>query len=133
MECSMIDHRIITETLIELLPDDTELFVQENDYQYLATFNWPITNDPNRPHKRSKTVILKIHQMAMDDLKNIGNKRAAKILIDLETYFKNQLHLFEPNHNSPKGHPEPVEKWEVTSLHFLNSQKPVKGVKRRMF
>ncbi len=129
----MIDHRVITETLSELLPETAELFVQDNDQQYLATFNWPITTDPARPHKRSKTVVLKIHQMAMKDLGEIGNKREAKTLIDLETYFKNQLHLFEPDHDSPKGHPEPVEKWEVTSLHFLNSQKPLKGVKRRMF
>lgn len=129
----MIDHRVITETLVELLPDETELFVQDNEQHYLATFNWPITNDPTRPHKRSKTVVLKIHQIAMDDLRNIGNKREAKSLIDLETYFKNQLHLFEPDHNNPKGQSEPIEKWEVTSLHFLNSQKPLKGVKRRMF
>ena len=129
----MIDHRVITETLTELLPDDAEFFVQDNKHQYLATFNWPIKNDPRRPYKRSKTVVLKIHQIAMNDLREIGNKREAKTLIDLETYFKNQLHLFEPDHDSPKGHPEPVEKWEVTSLHFLNSQKPIEGVERRMF
>jgi hypothetical protein len=129
----MIDHRVITETLVELLPDEAELFVQDNQQQYLATFNWPITGDPTRPHKRSKTVVLKIDSMAMQDLCDIGNKLEAKTLIDLETFLKNQLHTFEPDHTSPKGHPEPIEKWEVTSLHFLNTQKPLKGVKRRMF
>jgi len=129
----LIDHTTITETLIELLPPDAELIVRDNQSQYLATFNWPIKTDPDRPYKRSKNVSLKIHEMAIRDLREVGNKLEAKTLIDLETYFKNQLHLFEPNHNSPKGHPEPTEKWEVASLHFLNTQKPLKGVKRRMF
>jgi len=69
----------------------------------------------------------------MRDFMQVGNKLEAKTLIDLETYLKNQLHSFNPDHNQPKGKPEPVEKWEIASLHFLDSQKPVKGVKRRMF
>lgn len=129
----MIDHKTITETLTELLPQDAELNVRDDAKQYLATFNWPIESDPDRPHKRSKTVLLKIHEHAVRDLKEVGNKLEAKTLIDLETYFKNKLQQFEPDHQSPKGLPEPVEKWEIASLHFLNSQKPLKGVKRRMF
>ena len=129
----MINRQTITETLTELLPVDVELFVQDSSHQYLATFNWPIESDPNRPHKRSKTVVLRIHENALRDLMDVGNKLEAKTLIDLETYLKNQLMLFNPDHDSPKGTVEPIEKWEVTSLHFLGTQKPVKGVKRRMF
>ena len=129
----MINHNTITETLTELLPEDAELFVQDSKNQYLATFNWPIDSDPERPHKRSKTVLLKINEIAMRDLGEVGNKLEAKALIDLETYLKNQLQLFKPDHNNPKGKPEPIEKWEISSLHFLTIQKLVKGVERRMF
>ena len=129
----MIDHQTITETLSDLLPGDVELLVNRGQIEYIARFNWPIDNDPTRPFKRSKTVLLKIHENAMRDFSAIGNKNEAKTLIDLETYLKNRLHLFQPNHNSPRGQPEPVEKWVIGSLHFLDAQKPVEGVKRRMF
>ncbi len=129
----MINHQTITETLVELLPNDVELMVNRGQEEYIARFNWPLSNDPTRPFKRSKTVLLKIHENAMRDFQAIGNKNEAKALIDLETYLKNRIHLFQPDHNSPKGHPEPVEKWEIGSLHFLDAPKPVEGVKRRMF
>ncbi len=129
----MIDHRTITETLADLLPKDVDLKVTDDRAEYIAQFNWPLESDPFRPHKRSKTVLLKIHENAMRDFMHVGNKLEAKTLIDLETYLKNQLQIFQPDHNQPKGLPEPVEKWEIGSLHFLDSQKPVKGVKRRMF
>jgi len=74
----------------------------------------------------------------MRDFSTIVNKNEAKTLIDLETYLKNRLHQFQPNHNKPnrnkpKCQPEPVEKWEIGSLHFLDAQKPIEGVKRRIF
>ncbi len=130
----MIDHQTITETLQELLPGDVELSVDsKGKVEYVAHFNWPIKTDPERPYKRSKTVLLKINEHAMADLQRVGVKREAKTLIDLETYLKNQLYQFEPDHSSPRGQPEPVEKWEIDSLHFLDVQKPLKGVKRRLF
>jgi len=129
----VIDHQTITETLADLLPSDVELIVNKEQQAYVAHFNWPIDTDPFRPHKRSKTVLLKIHENAMRDLLEVGNKLEAKTLIDLETYLKNQLQKFQPDHNRPKGQPEPVEKWEIGSLHFLDGQKPALGVKRRMF
>ena len=129
----MINHQTITETLADLLPEDVELNVTDNLNEYIARFNWPIDSDPTRPHKRSKTVLLKIHENAMRDFLQVGNKLEAKTLIDLETYLKNKLQLFQPDHNRPRGQPEPVEKWEIGSLHFIGSQKPLKGVKRRMF
>jgi len=129
----MIDHKTITETLLEILPKKAVLKVENNKKEYLAQFDWPITADPDRPHKRSKRVKLIIHENAIRDLLEVGNKLEAKTLIDLETYFKNQLSQFEPDHNTPKGQFEPVEKWEVASLHFIGSQKPLEGVVRRMY
>jgi len=129
----LIDHKTITEVLSELLPEKAELIVSDNTADYLAHFDWPIDSDPRRPHKRSKTVVLKIHENAVRDLLKVGNKLEAKTLIDLETFFKNQLNQFNPNHNRPRGKPEPIVKWEVSSLHFLGTVKPIDGVKRRMF
>jgi len=129
----MITHQTITETLLDLLPKNAVLTVEDNKTEYLARFDWPITTDPDRPHKRSKMVKINIHENAIRDLLEVGNKVEAKTLIDLETYFKNQLSQFEPNHNTPKGKFEPIEKWEVASLHFLGSQKPLDGVVRRMY
>ena len=129
----MINHQTITETLLDILPKNAVLKVEDNQTEYLARFDWPITNDPDRPHKRSKTVKLKIYENAIRDLIEVGNKVEAKTLIDLETYFKNQLSQFEPDHDTPKGKFEPIEKWEVASLHFLGSQKPLDGVVRRMY
>lgn len=129
----MIDHQTITETLVDLLPGDVELVIKDSKVEYIAQFNWPINSDPSRPHKRSKTILLKIHENAVKDLLEVGNKREAKTLIDLETYFKNQLQLFQPDHNHPRGKPEPIEKWDISSLHFISTQNPVPGVKRRMY
>ena len=129
----MIDRKTITETLIELLPEEVELDVVEGGEDYVARFSWLLHTDPERTHKRSKTVELRICDNALQDFLNVGNKCEARVLIDLETYLKNQLYLFQPDHNKARGQPEPVVKWEISSLLFLETQKPLKGVSRRMF
>jgi hypothetical protein len=129
----VIDQQTITEVLTLLLPEDAELQVIDEFNEYQANFCWPLKNDPNRPHKRSKMVQLKIQENAMLDLTNVGNKLEAKTLIDLETYLKSQLYEFEPDHQTPKGLSEPIEKWEISSLHFLTTLKPHPSVKRRLF
>ncbi len=129
----MINHQTITETLSFLLPETADLSVSDSKLFYKAEFNWLLHSDPERPFKRSKTVVILINESAVSDLLNVGNKREAKVLIDLETYFKNKLHQFNPDHSALQGQVEPVEKWKITSLHFIESATPIKGVTRRLF
>jgi hypothetical protein len=71
---------------------------------------WKLTNDANRPNKRSRRIILVVSEEALEDY-NDGNhdvkeKRIMKVITE-------RLKGFNPNHNTPYGQPEPEELWAL--------------------
>lgn len=128
----MIDKQLIAETLNELLPTDAEVDFDFSQNDFVARFCWLLNNDPQRPFKRSKTVEFIVAQKALDDFMSVGNKNEARLHINLEAYINHKLEEFNPDHNSPEGCAEPVEKWLIDSALFLESMNKA-GIKKRLF
>lgn len=73
--------------------------------------NWKLKNDPSRPNKRSRRVVLMISQEAVEDHEDgTPNDRNTieRRMVDLVTA---QLKQFNPDHDTPYGQPEPEEQW----------------------
>lgn len=128
----MIDKQLIAETLNELLPAEAEVDYDFNRRDFVARFCWLLNSDPKRPFKRSKTVEFVVAQQALEDFLGIGNKNEARLQINLEAYINHKLDEFNPEHNTPEGAAEPVEKWMIDSMLFLESMDS-KGIKKRLF
>ncbi len=77
------------------------------------SINWKLHNDPKRPNKRSKKVVLVLSQEFIEDHGN-GTKAYFPGIDKVVTGFVvSQLRGFDPNHNAQYGQPEPVVEWWV--------------------
>lgn len=86
----------------------------------ISLINWKLGNDPERPHKRSKRIKLIIEEEAIDDLLECDNPNAFKIAEKrLETFIRNKMSVFNPDHNNQRNSTEPEEIW-IISTHILN-------------
>jgi hypothetical protein len=129
----VIDKNSIAETLSALLPPQAEVEFDFDRKGFFASFCWLLHSDPKRPYKRSKKVHFIVTPEALNDFQNVGNKREARLQMNLEMYINHKLDTFNPEHDAPEGHPVPVEKWLVDSMLFIEALESVKGVRRRLF
>lgn len=68
---------------------------------------WKLKNDPARPNKRSRRIILALSEEALEDYyadSDARDKRIAAIVAD-------RLKAFTPDHDTPYGQPESEEVW----------------------
>jgi len=74
--------------------------------------DWPLGDDPHRPSKRSKSIILTFTREFQDDYSSADaqNKRDKNdtLIITLQEHFK----TFNPSHSNPYNIPPPSE--EIT-------------------
>ncbi|TQV75156.1 hypothetical protein FLL45_09465 [Aliikangiella marina] len=129
----MIDKNSIAETLKEVLPPGAEVEFDFQGDDFVASFCWLLNNDPKRPFKRSKRVEFVVSPEALEDFSNVGNKKEARLQMNLEMYLNHMLDEFEPDHQAPEGFAEPTEKWRIDSMYFLETLESIPGIKRRLF
>lgn len=129
----MIDKISLSETLSVILPPEAEVECFFDREAFVANFCWLLHTDPNRPFKRSKRVEFIVTPRALEDFKKIGNKQEAKVQLNLELYLSHKLETFEPDHDSLEGQAEPVERWKIDSLLFMDELDAIKGKSQRLF
>jgi len=94
-----------------LFQKDSELCRLQTSSDVIFSVSWKLNNDPSRPNKRSKRILLVIPQECVADYRE-GNQQERSTREARMTYLvKEQLKLFIPDHNTSYGQPAPEEKW----------------------
>src|SRR5271168_4614874 len=85
------------------LPDDSRILVPEGGADLIVLATWRLATDVNRPSKRSRMIRLVISQEALEDYArgNDGVRLAGDERLRL--WLKDQLAVFDPNHDAPLG------------------------------
>jgi hypothetical protein len=75
--------------------------------------SWLLGDDPERPNKRSKTIVISVSHEAAQDYETAPNSAdaGARLQRILAENFAN----FDPNHDTAKYEPPPVERWVIRS------------------
>lgn len=94
-------------------PADAEMSIIEDSrfHGVKIRVHWPLHNDPKRPNKISRPIIIHITKEAIDDCSDPG--RAGK---RFEGIIKNKLAEFEPGHDCPRHVPVPEETWKIETF-----------------
>lgn len=75
--------------------------------------DWPLKSDPNRPHKRSKTIrIIFSYEFILDYLPKTQEDKKS-IDYKLTKTIKQKLLAFNPDHDSALHQPNPIEDWVI--------------------
>jgi len=102
------------EQLRPVFPSEAEIELHEaNDP--IITIDWPLRNDPHRPNKRSKQIMIVISREAIEDCQDFD--RAG---IMLKKIVENRYKDFEPDHDHSVLVSPPKEEW-IISISDLNS------------
>lgn len=86
---------------------------QNNFGSFTLHVHWKLQNDSERPNKHSKTIAIVVPQEFIEDFPNYPESIQQSALSKLSAYISAQLKTFDPEHNSRRGEPEPVERWNV--------------------
>lgn len=104
--------RFIT-LLRPLFRDDAEIRIRPEQDGVPISVCWKLGTDPRRPNKRSKRIILFLPEEVLDDYEDgseLQREAFERRMLDKVT---ERLKVFDPNHESPHGHPEPEERWTL--------------------
>jgi hypothetical protein len=100
-----------TKLLKPLFPPETDILRRPSSGELILVVDWKLKDDPARPNKRSRKIIVQItHETIVDYADGTDQHRRSeerRIAAAVTT----RLNAFEPKHNSPCGTPEPEETW----------------------
>jgi len=96
------------------MPDAPEVEPYPTKSGYSVEVSWPLNDDPDRPHKRSKTISIDVSRELVEDFNGEPERRQGAALARLGAVLRDRLATFDPNHNSPRYESPPVEHWSIT-------------------
>jgi len=105
---------IIVDEIMKSMPQDAEKYLIQNGFgSFTLCIHWKLNNDLQRPNKHSKTIAIFIPQELIEDFPSYSEAIQQSALSRLRTYIAAHLNNFNPEHDTPKGFLEPVEKWNI--------------------
>lgn len=90
-----------------LFPDDALLTSSDAADDFLLYASWKLNNDPKRPNKRSRTVVIEVPQNTIDDYLEKSKTRQLDDDQKLYLQVKEFIHLFNPDHDTPPDETPP--------------------------
>lgn len=100
-------------TVMKYMPEGAEHYVTPTGGDYMLTIHWKLHTDASRPNKYSKTIIIAIPQELIEDFPSFPHELQESALEKIGQHIQNSLKDFDPDHDSPRGKPEPVVNWDI--------------------
>ncbi len=82
---------------------------------YSAEVSWELGNDPERPSKKSKTIVIIVSRETIDDYLTKSQARQNIDKKKLAAFIATHLHEFDPDHDNPVGVLSPEVEWIINS------------------
>lgn len=100
---------------------DTEIDAKEYNNEFHVFVNWYLHTDKDNKIKRSRRIEIVFGDVVIEDyLSEIKNQEDFDR--KLHKYIRNKLNNFNPEHDTPRESPRPIESWTIaTLLEILNS------------
>lgn len=102
---------VVAEIMTQMPPSADKDLVSTDGEGFKLCIRWKLNNDPQRPNKYSKTIAIGIPRELIEDFPGYPEDMQRAALVKIGEYVGNKLKTFDPNHDSPRGVPEPVEHW----------------------
>lgn len=101
-----------------LFPPNAEFVFFSRAGDLFIRVSWRLNDDPSRPNKKSRNVILAISQEALDDYIYVDDRRRVDAEHKLSQFIAARLRHFNPRHDTPAHGTPPREDWRITSELF---------------
>jgi hypothetical protein len=105
----------IFDVIRQAMPADAQIDITSSVSCFYMRVTWPLNDDPERPHKMSKTISIHVSHEAAQDFASASEHLRAQVRNRVEHFLLARLASFDPNHNAPRNVPPPVERWDITT------------------
>lgn len=105
----------IEKLIRQVAPGHAEIEVLPSSGFNGATYRvcWNLNDDPERPNKKSKTIVVQVPYEMVQDLPNFSATRHDEVTSRLLRFLGMKYASFDPRHNEDRNTPPPVEHWVV--------------------
>lgn len=97
-----------------LLPETASVTSYDHSDNFEASLSWELDNDPKRPHKESRIILIEIPKKTIDDYRNKSKIRQETDDNKLALQIKKFLQNFNPNHDTPLGQSSPKKRLVIS-------------------
>jgi len=105
----------IFSTIRRAMPADAQLDIVTSISAFYVNVAWPLNDDPDRPHKMSKTISIHVTHEAAQDFANAPEHLQSQVRERVQRFLQAKLAGFDPRHNAPRNAPPPSERWDITT------------------
>lgn len=110
-----VSERLVA-AIMKQMPDNAEPHVIETESEgAVLRIHWKLNNDPARPNKYSKTIIIRLTRELIEDFPNYPESMQTTALERIESLIGKQLSTFEPDHQATRNQQPPRVEWIVSS------------------
>jgi hypothetical protein len=103
----------IFQVIQSVMPADAQIWIVPGTDALHVGVSWLLHDDPERPHKPSKTIAIIVSRDAVEDFGRTANLSSAQRRVT--AFLQQQLAQFDPTHDTPKYEAPPVETWIITT------------------
>lgn len=104
---------IVTE-IMKHMPKGAEKYLVENGSSgFVLSVHWKLKDDPERPNRYSKTIVVFISRELLEDLPNYPASMQQSALQKISSWTAAKFKAFDPSHDVPKYLQPPSEQWTI--------------------
>jgi hypothetical protein len=96
-----------------VFPSNAEFDFYTKDFDLHISVSWNLGDDPARPFKQSRIIIIRISRESLLDYLYIDSPRRHEAERKLAAYVREKLRTFNPQHSEPRGRVPPIERWDI--------------------
>ena len=105
----------ILQVIKAVMPQNAEIRLIPGTEDLKVDVSWKLNNDPERPNKMSKTILICVSHEAAQDFASIAASHESTAYRCVTTFLSSKIAAFDPQHNAPRDEVPPIEKWVINS------------------
>ena len=105
----------ILQAIEAAMPTGSEILVVPGIESLKVGVSWKLNDDPERPNKMSKTISICVSHEAAQDFASASAANQGAAYSRVLAFLNAKLAQFNPQHDTPRYEPPPVEQWFITS------------------
>ena len=110
----------ILQAIKSAMPQNAEIQVVQGSRELNVGVSWRLSDNPERPNKKSKTISICVTHEAAQDFASASSADQEAAYQRVVTFLSAKLAHFDPQHDAPRYEAPPVEKWVVNSAVVLS-------------
>lgn len=111
----------IIDEIMKHMPKSREMYVYNDGFSDVKlNIHWKLKNDPERPNKYSKTIVIVIPKELLEDFPYYPDHKQNSALSNISLYIKEKLNTFAPDHDAPRYQQPPTEQWVIPVENLFN-------------